>query len=292
MTALPTDWLRPDWPAPAHVHALCTTRSPGVSLPPYDGFNLGDHVGDDPAAVQANRSALQQLLAATTPGAQAVFLQQVHGTQVWELDRKAAPGACADASISATAGLACTVMVADCLPVLLTNRQGTAVAAAHAGWRGLAGTGGRGVLESVLERFWALTQAQQALTAIKNEDRGVDGAMPAAPGVAADTLVWLGPCIGLQAFEVGAEVRAAFCTHDTGAEHHFQPSAGGKYHADLAALARRRLQALGLGITQVYGNDSSADWCTVGNPSRFFSHRRDSAALGGSGRFAVCIWRD
>ena len=294
MTALPPDWLRPDWPAPAHIHALCTTRRPGVSLPPYDGFNLGDHVGDAPAAVQANRRALQRVLTANTPGAQAVFLQQVHGIQVCELDRltldrTALPGVCADASISTAPSLACTIMVADCLPVLLTNRQGTVVAAAHAGWRGLAGVQGRGVLETVLERFGALAQTQQALSAIKNDIEGADGALPAASGVAADTLVWLGPCIGPQAFEVGAEVRTAFCAHDAGAVQHFQASAGGKYHADLAALARRRLHALG--ITQVYGNDSSAAWCTVGNPSRFFSHRRDSAALGGSGRFAVCIWR-
>ena len=289
MTALPTDWLRPDWPAPAHVHALCTTRNPGVSLPPYDGFNLGDHVGDDPVAVQANRRALQQVLAATTPGAQASFLQQVHGTEVWELDRQASAGACADASISATPGLACTIMVADCLPVLLTNRQGSVVAAAHAGWRGLAGVQGRGVLEVVLERFRALAQSQQALTAIK-VDAVTESAMLAARGVADDTLVWLGPCIGPQAFEVGPEVRAAFCTDDAGAEQHFQASVGGKYRADLAALARRRLHALG--VTQVYGNDSSDAWCTVGNPSRFFSHRRDAVTLGGSGRFAVCIWRD
>lgn len=294
MTAVPPDWLRPDWPAPAHIYALCTTRRPGVSLPPYDGFNLGDHVGDAPAAVQANRRALQQVLAATTPGGQAVFLQQVHGIQVCELDcitldRTVLPGVCADASISTTPGLACTIMVADCLPVLLTNRQGTVVAAAHAGWRGLVGVQGLGVLETVLERFWAVAQAQQSLSAIKNDSEGADGAIPAVPGVAADTLVWFGPCIGPQAFEVGAEVRTAFCAHDAGAAQHFQASAGGKYHADLAALARRRLHALS--ITQVYGNDSSAAWCTVGNPSRFFSHRRDSAALGGSGRFAVCIWR-
>lgn len=289
MTALPTDWLRPDWPAPAHVHALCTTRSPGVSLPPYDGFNLGDHVGDDPAAVQANRRALQQVLTAITPHAHPVFLQQVHGTEVWELGRPAPAGACADASISAAPGMACTIMVADCLPVLLTNRQGSVVAAAHAGWRGLAGVQGRGVLETALERFKALAQSQQALTAMKN-DEGAGGTLTAADGAADDALVWLGPCIGPKALEVGAEVRAAFCTDDARAEPHFQRSAGGKYHADLAGLARTRLQALG--ITKVYGNDSSEAWCTVGNPSRFFSHRRDAVSLGGSGRFAVCIWRD
>ena len=273
------DWLRPDWPAPAHIHALCTTRAGGVSAAPFDSLNLGDHVGDTPAAVQANRQILQAALDATTPGTQSVFLQQVHGTQVLDLlDGKGAlpSDPCADASATIAARLACTIMVADCLPVLLTNRQGSAVAAAHAGWRGLAGTDGVGVLETVFERFTALAQVQQAQSAIKIE-------------VAADTLVWLGPCIGPQAFEVGAEVRAAFCTHDSAAAAHFVPHGPGKYRADLAALARQRLRALG--IMQIYGNDSSTAWCTVANPSRFFSHRRDGAAGGASGRFAVCIWR-
>jgi len=284
MPALPTDWLRPDWPAPAHVHALCTTRRHGASRPPYDGFNLGDHVGDDPLAVQANRLALQGALGAITPGAQAVFMQQVHGTHVQSLDAQSAPGSCADASIATARGVVCTILVADCLPVLLTNRQGTVVAAAHAGWRGLAGAQGRGVLETTLKRLMALSHAHQALSAIK---KGAE--KQHAPMAAADTLAWLGPCIGPQAFEVGLEVRAAFCAHDVGAAAHFQPLGGGKYLADLAALARQRLHALG--ITQVHGNDSSAAWCTVGNPSRFFSHRRDSAGGGCSGRFAACIWR-
>ena len=282
--------LVPDWPAPPGVHALCTTRAGGVSQAPYDSLNLGTHVGDNAAAVRANRHALQGALQRCTPGARAVFLNQVHGTGVAVLDGTITPdGTQADACVTSAPGAVCTIMVADCLPVLLTNRQGTVVAAAHAGWRGLAGVQGRGVLEKVLERFRALAYTQQALAAIKNDGEGADGGMPKAPDVAADTLAWLGPCIGPQAFEVGAEVRAAFCAHDAGAAQHFQASAGGKYHADLAALARRRLHALG--VTQVYGNDSSAAWCTVGNPSRFFSHRRDSAALGASGRFAVCIWR-
>lgn len=285
MTALPADWLRPDWPAPAHIHALCTTRHPGASLPPCDGFNLGDHVGDDPAAVQANRQALQRALAATTPGAHAVFLQQVHGTQVQPLGFQTPAGLCADASVTTARGVACTIMVADCLPVLLTNRQGTVVAAAHAGWRGLAGTHGQGVLETVLEHFWALSQSQQAPAAIKNEPASGD----AVPLAAADTLAWLGPCIGPQAFEVGPEVRAAFCAQAASAAMHFQPLPNGKYLADLAGLARQHLQAQG--VTQVYGNDSTPPWCTVQNPSRFFSHRRDSAGGGASGRFAVCIWR-
>ena len=280
------DWLRPQWPAPAHVHALCTTRAGGVSAAPYNSLNLGDHVGDAPAAVQANRAVLQAALAHTTPGAQAVFLQQVHGTQVAQLRADLPDGTCADACTSARAGQVCTIMVADCLPVLLTDRQGHAVAAAHAGWRGLAGTGGEGVLESVFKDFSALALAGWAQAAIKKEadqPTAVDAA-----SIAADTLAWLGPCIGPQAFEVGSEVRAAFCDHDNAAAQHFQARGAGKYNADLAGLARQRLHALG--ITQVYGNDSSAPWCTVGNASRFFSHRRDGATLGASGRMAACIW--
>ncbi len=173
-------------------------------------------------------------------------------------------------------------MVADCLPVLLTDGAGTVVAAAHAGWRGLAGQGGVGVLEAVFEQFSALRHVYQAQEAIKNI------ANEGAGACASQTLAWLGPCIGPQAFEVGAEVRAAFCAHNPAAAPYFQPHGAGKYLADLAGLARQRLQALG--ITHIYGNDSSAAWCTVAQGSRFFSHRRDSAALGGSGRMAACIW--
>ena len=281
------DWLSPDWPAPAHIHALCTTRAGGLSAAPFDSLNLGDHVGDVPAAVNANRQILKAALDATTPGTQPVFLQQVHGTQVLDLleGQGALPSdSCADASATTAARLACTIMVADCLPVLLTNRQGSAVAAAHAGWRGLAGAKGVGVLETVFKRFMALTQVNQAQSAIKKETfESLERA--------ADILVWLGPCIGPQAFEVSEEVHAAFCAHDSAAAAHFVPHGPGKYRADLAALARQRLRALGLGGTQIYGNDSSTAWCTVANPSRFFSHRRDSVTLGASGRFAVCIWR-
>lgn len=283
------DWLRPDWPAPAHIHALCTTRAGGVSAAPFDRLNLGDHVGDAPADVHANRQLLHAALNSITPGTQPVFLQQVHGTQVIDLleGQPASPAElCADACATTAARVACTIMVADCLPVLLTNRQGSAVAAAHAGWRGLAGEGGIGVLETIFKRFKAVAQSNQALAAIKKEvfEEGV------VPNMAADILVWLGPCIGPQAFEVGAEVRAAFCNHDSTAAAHFVAQGAGKYRADLAALARQRLRALG--ITQIYGNDSSADWCTVANPSRFFSHRLNSGAGRASGRFAVCIWRD
>jgi copper oxidase (laccase) domain-containing protein len=280
-------WLRPDWPAPARVHALFTTRAGGTSQPPFDTLNLGDHVGDAPQAVQANRQVLQAELQRITPQAHAVFLQQVHGTQVAALQAALPDGACADACVSTTPGRVCTIMVADCLPVLLTDAQGSVVAAAHAGWRGLAGEGGAGVLEAVFKEFSALAlagQAPSAITSIAAEGRE----RAATTAVATRTLAWLGPCIGPQAFEVGAEVRAAFCAHDAAAAQHFVAQAGGKYLADLAGLARQRLQVLG--ITQIYGNDGSPDWCTVTQASRFFSHRRDSAVLGGSGRMAACIW--
>jgi YfiH family protein len=275
------DWLQPDWPAPPGVHALCTTRSSGVSVAPWDSLNLGDHVGDAAHAVYQNRMRLQSALRARTPGAHAVFLRQVHGSDVLALDAATGQGLAADASLTATPGVACTIMVADCLPVLFTERRGSVVAAAHAGWRSLAGSAragarAQGVLENVFSKF-----AQQAAAA-----SGVD-----ASQVAGQTLAWLGPCIGPEAFEVGEEVRTALCQGRPEAAAHFRPGqAPGKWLADLAGLARQRLQSLG--ITAVYGNDGSAPWCTVANPSAFFSHRRDAARLGSSGRFAACIWRD
>lgn len=283
---LPTsDTLVPDWPLPPGVFALCTTRAGGVSLPPYDSLNLGLHVGDSPADVRANRLRLQATLQAAAAGTRPVFLNQVHGDGVVSLDASTPDGIDADACVATVPGVACTIMVADCLPVLFTHRTGCVVAAAHAGWRGLAGEGGQGVLEAVFGRFQARVLENQPLFAIKNEAFNVPRA------VAQDTLAWLGPCIGPQAFEVGAEVRAAFCDAHPALQDCFSPTglAQGKYLCDLAALARRRLQALG--ITHIHGNDSTAPWCTVANASRFFSHRRDSAALGGSGRFAACIWR-
>ena len=293
-----SDWLAPDWPAPSGVHALCTTRSGGVSRAPRDSLNLGTHVGDDRAAVDTNRSRLQATIQTTTPGARAIFLDQIHGDGVVHLGPHTPDGTAADACVATAPGVACTIMVADCLPVLLAHRSGAVVAAAHAGWRGLAGGGGQGVLESVFKRFEALAFIHQALAAIKSEANKSGKAdaesSPHLPhgAVAQDTLVWLGPCIGPDAFEVGAEVRAAFCdvSPDAAAFFTARAGAGGKYGCDLAGLARQRLGALG--ITRVYGNNSTAPWCTVANASRFFSYRRDNAALGGSGRFAACIWRD
>jgi len=266
------DWLIPHWPAPAHVKAVLTTRAGGYSSAPWHSMNLGDHVGDVPAHVLANRAMLQK-----TVGAQAVFLKQVHGVGVAPLSSSTPNGTAADACLTTQRGLACTIMVADCLPVLLTNTDGTAVAAAHAGWRGLAGTDSMGVLEAVVNAFQASN---------KPLDPSISGRE------APEIIAWLGPCIGPTAFEVGAEVKAAFEAGQTDAARFFAATGKGKFLADLAGLARARLTALG--IAQIHGNDSTADWCTVANPSRFFSHRRDAGkhgnGFGTTGRMAACVW--
>lgn len=260
------DWLVPQWPAPVNVHAVCTTRAGGMSVAPFDSLNLGDHVGDRPLDVAANRAILQQAI-----HARPVFLSQVHGTHVESISGDTRHGMPADGCITDQPRVVCTIMVADCLPVLLTNGKGSLVAAAHAGWRGLAGEGGRGVLEAVIERFSAQAPVNKAQVATK-------------------IIAWLGPCIGPQSFEVGDEVRDAFVAHDPAALAMFTPKAGdsssGKWLADLQGLARMRLAAQG--VTQIYGNDGTQPWCTVNNPSRFFSYRRDRV----SGRMAACIWLD
>lgn len=289
--APPANWLVPGWPAPAGVHALCSTRAGGVSQGPYASMNLGTHVGDDPQAVQTNRARLQATLGQSTPGARPVFLSQVHGTGVAALTASTPDNTEADACVATEAGVVCTIMVADCLPVLLAHTSGAVVGAAHAGWRGLAGHSGVGVLESAMrvlfERFHALALANKAQAAIENIANNAEDFEAVARG----TLAWLGPCIGPQAFEVGPEVREAFCAAGPQYSACFVPSPTqqGKWLADLAGLARLRLQAMG--VTRIYGNDSSAAWCTVTQSARFFSHRRDTALLGGSGRLAACIWR-
>lgn len=245
---------------PPGVGAWMSTRAGGHSAAPWDSLNLGDHVGDTPAHVQANRQSLARSL-----GAKPVFLAQVHGTEVLELSADTPDGLQADGCFTFASGVACTIMVADCLPVLLWDTQGRWVAAAHAGWRGLAGRQGLGVLESL----WTALQARGA--------------------VAQQTGVWLGPCIGPQAFEVGPEVMQAFGVDVPQVSAAFRPGQGDRYWADLPALARLRLQALGL--TNIKGNDTTAPWCTVSSPGVFFSHRRDAVRLGSSGRMAACIWR-
>lgn len=282
--ALPSDWIVPEWDAPPPVRALFTSRSGGVSVAPFDSFNLGDHVCDEPAAVAHNRAQLAQAV-----GQRPVFLQQVHGTAVVGLQPATSrpdglPGAhtpdgtVGDACLSTLRGVACTIMVADCLPVLFAHASGTVVAAAHAGWRGLAGAGapvaGQGVLETTMAALVAAVQLADP------------AATPAS--VAQHTMVWLGPCIGPEAFEVGPEVREAFVAQQPAAHRAFVPVGGGKFLANLQALARGRLAAMG--IARVAGNDGTAAWCTFTQPSRFFSHRRDAARLGSTGRMAACIW--
>lgn len=239
---------------------MCTTRVGGVSQAPFDGFNLGDHVQDDPHAVAQNRALLQAQLG----GARPVFLTQVHGVDVAQVNAATPDGTTADACITQEPQVACTIMVADCLPLMFTDDVGRVVAAAHAGWRGLAA----GVLE-----------------------RTVHGVCEQAGVAPAQVRVWLGPCIGPDAFEVGDDVRQEFTALDAPqadkAAGYFKPhpSHPNKWLADLAGLARLRLAALG--VTSVAGNDSSPEWCTVSQRSRLFSYRRD----GVTGRFAVCIWR-
>ena len=223
-------FLIPDWPAPAGIRACVTTRANGVSVAPFDSFNLGDHVGDDPVAVAHNRQRLTHIF-----DVQPAWLSQVHGVVVAPADPQQI--AEADASWTATPGIACTVMTADCLPALFCDRAGTRVAAAHAGWRGLAA----GVLEA-------------AALSLNVEP--------------CDILVWLGPAIGPKAFEVGGEVRDVFIKDMPHAGTAFVPSINaGRFMADIYALARLRLARCG--ITAVYGGG----FCTVTDP-RFYSYRR------------------
>ncbi|BCB27752.1 laccase domain protein [Sulfurimicrobium lacus] len=297
-------WIVPDWPAPASVHALVTTRAGGVSVAPYACLNLGDHVGDDPIAVAANRRMLQTSLP-TEP----VWLKQVHGRGIADADHAAgvpnghgksvtpdhetcrdrfphpspppAPARgvpagigskaaqsgetgegdegslresqiTADGSVARKSGVVCAVLTADCLPVLLCDRAGTVVAAAHAGWRGLA-------------------------------DGVVEAAVAAMAVEAGEVLAWLGPAIGPQAFEVGGEVRQIFMEHDPAADSAFVPSVNaGKWLADIYLLARQRLARIG--VSAVYGGDC----CTYSDAERFYSYRRD----GVTGRIASLVWID
>ncbi len=208
------DWIVPDWPAPARVRAVATTRRGGVSQGGYAGLNLALHVGDDEAAVRENRRRLRTAL--SLPG-EPCWLEQVHGSRVVP----AVAGERADGAFTTRSGQVCAVLTADCLPVLLCDRGGDWVAAVHAGWRGLAA----GVLEQAVARW---------------------------PGEAAELLAWLGPAIGAAQFEVGDEVRQAMLAGDAGAGEAFRPSRQpGRWLADLYALARRRL--LGSGVAAVYG---------------------------------------
>ena len=237
------DLILPEWPAPPGVRAAFTLRSGGVSRPPCDTFNIAAHVGDDPRAVAENRAALRARLELP---AEPAWLEQVHGDHVVDLDRQTAldsqaprdSSGRADAAVTRAAGRVCVIQVADCMPVLFAAADGSAIGAAHAGWRGLAG----GVLEATVR------------------------ALNTPP---AQLLAWLGPAIGQAHFEVGEEVRAAFLAADAGAAAAFTANERGRWQCDLYALAKRRLAALGVPLA--YGGG----WSTYADPARFFSYRRD-----------------
>ena len=262
--------LVPDWPAPPRVRAAFSLRRGGVSQGPWISLNLGSHVADDPAAVAENRRRLRAQL--RLPG-EPCWLSQVHGTQVVK-PTGGEPPPIADAAVTSEPGRVLAIQVADCLPVLFAARDGSVVAGAHAGWRGLAA----GVLEATVA------------------DLAAAGAEPR------DILVWIGPGIGPGRFEVGEEVREAFVrgvrgggmrgagagplaeAGDPGAAAAFVPNERGRWWCDLRTLAVRRLAAAG--VAAVYGADRGHEWCTHSDPGRFFSHRRD----GQCGRMAALVW--
>jgi polyphenol oxidase len=239
---LAQSFIYPDWPAPSQVKSIQTTRLGGVSVGPYASLNLGDHVKDNPQHVAHNRQLLNTFVP-TEP----VWLNQVHGVRVID----AAISSClesADAAYSNKVNVVCVTMTADCLPVLLCNKQGTVVAAVHAGWRSLCD----GVIEATVN---------------------------AMPADVRDLMAWLGPAIGPDAFEVGAEVKAQFMAQDTNAEQAFKAK-GDKWLGNLYQIARQRLQRLG--VNAVYGGGA----CTYTDQEKFFSFRRD----GDTGRMASMIW--
>lgn len=229
----PLEMIRPDWNAPAQIRALCTTRNGGISAGAYASLNLAAHVEDDPEHVSRNRERLARALDLPT---EPQWLEQTHSTTVIDLDHDNHRHG--DAAISSTVGTIAVVLTADCLPVLLCNRNADEVAAAHAGWRGLV----NGVLEQTVH------------------------AMRSDP---AQLIAWLGPAIGPQSFEVGNEVREAFIQQHTQAEDCFRQNRPGHYLADLYALARLRLAALG--IHEISGGD----YCTFQDSQSFYSYRRD-----------------
>jgi polyphenol oxidase len=244
-----SDCLVPEWQVDARIGALMTTRAGGVSAAPFDSLNLGRSAGDDRAAVDENRRRFEAVLGVPTR-----YLSQVHGARVARLTHAVTASSEADAAITTEPGLACTMMVADCLPVLFAAPEARGVGAAHAGWRGLAG----GVLEATVS---ALCEA----AACEPRELGA----------------WLGPCIGPRQFEAGADVLDAFGA--AGAPRFVprpRPDGSPRWLADLPGLARDRLRAAG--VTQLSGGT----WCTVEDPSRFFSFRRDRV----TGRMAAAVW--
>ncbi len=253
--ALPA--LLADWPAPPGVHGFTTLRhGAGGSQPPFDSFNLGNRSsaeGDDPAQVQCNRDQLQQL--GGLPSAPH-WLRQVHGTGALRFD--APPTAqgvdaepVADAAVTSVPGVVLAILTADCLPVLFAARDGSEVGAAHAGWRGLAD----GMLENTLKAMHT---------------------------PASEVIAWLGPAAGPAHYEIGVDVHDAFLAHSADAEAAFTATRPGHWRVDLYALARQRLLAAGMQAADIHGGDQ----CTIADPARWFSHRRDRR----SGRIATLVW--
>ncbi len=240
--------IRPDWPAPERVRAVATTRAGGVSVGAFASLNLAEHVGDDPACVRENRARLRRDLALP---AEPLWLRQVHGATVADASRDEG-GVAADAMIAGAPGQVCALLTADCLPVLFCDDRASHVAAAHAGWRGLAA----GVLEATVAALLRRGVPPERL------------------------LVWIGPAISAAAYEVGAEVREQFLCGDPRAADAFSANPRGRWQLDLVGLARSRLAAAGIG--RVFGGEL----CTYADPDRFFSHRRD----GPCGRQATLIW--
>ncbi|MCP5079622.1 MAG: peptidoglycan editing factor PgeF [Psychromonas sp.] len=240
--------IKPNWSAPSHINAFSTTRLGGVSKGPYLGLNLGLHVEDEPSLVLQNRKLLTQQLGLISP---LCWLNQTHSTLLLKLDKQTEQGIEADASWTTEKGLTCVVMTADCLPVLITNKQGTFVLAIHAGWRGLCD----GIIEKTV-RFICSELNQQS----------------------SELLVWLGPCIGKRAFEVGSEVRDEFINHDADAKQAFTVFQD-RYLANLHLLARLRLAEFN--VAEI----TASEHCTFSEPDLFYSYRRD----GNTGRMATLI---
>ena len=237
----------PDWPLPSGIEAWQTCRGTGPM--PYGGFNLGQHVGDDPVSVAANRDQLLQVVPA-----QPFWLNQVHGTRVLELPINTDDASIeADAVMTSEPGVVCAVMTADCLPVLLADKAGRVVGAAHAGWRGLAA----GVLEALVHKMTARVNA-----------------------LPQDLVAWLGPAIGPTAFEVGDDVRDTFVGLNPLNQACFKPGATGKWLADLPAIAAAKLHTIG--VSRITHSGS----CTYTESARFYSYRRDQV----TGRMATMIW--
>jgi copper oxidase (laccase) domain-containing protein len=299
-------WLTPDWPAPANIHSASTLRTGGASSGAYASLNPAMHVGDDVDQVKQNRQIIKDLL--HLPG-EPVWLDQVHGNRAVQAGNPPLPPFAkegdlqqADASYTTEAGIVCAVMTADCLPLLVCTTDGTRVAAIHAGWRGLlAGVIGNtlAAMQILLDPSFSKGEVSQFCNPdlvskggsdpLCNSDlvlKGLGKQSHLNPplykrGARGDFLVWLGPAIGPDCFEVGSEVRKAFLDKSEAFEMAFKQQNNGQWLADIYQLAR--IDLVMLGIDKVYGGE----FCTVTDHERFYSYRRDKE----TGRMATLIWR-